>query len=378
LKISGSKTKDSKIQVNKLFASASEVFARRVLSGQKNVCFCLRPSAAKRIIFPSSIYFILFLLLPPCLTFLSGCSSDGTKEAVKISEYKKTMDAQKQKSDLAAEEDALKKVPDPTADSYERMGDAYLKQGNLDKAFITYNKGLDLNPKSIRVRYKMAGLFLTKGLVLDAEQGFLSIIQDQPDFAPAYEGLGKAYYTAGNLGKALSTFNQALQINPQSWQAQNYLGIIKDRQKQYDQAIIHFRAAIALKPEAGLLYNNLGMCYVLKGDYEKAVLAFNEALRKGEVDDKVNNNLAQAYIELKKYDEALDVLKETVGAPEAYLKIGNLYLKDKKYEEAIDCFEKAIELSPKYNQPAVEKLRLAKKYLKETASPKSGIKEGKR
>ena len=166
------------------------------------------------------------------MSLLLSCSTDGTKEAVKISEYKKTMDAQKQKSDLAAEEEALKKVPDPTVDSYERMGDGYLKQGNIDKAFITYNKGLNLDPKSIRLRYKMAGLFLTKGLVQDAEQGFLSIIQDQPNFAPAYEGLGKAYYTAGNLEKAESSFNQALQINPQSWQAQNYLGIIKDRRKK--------------------------------------------------------------------------------------------------------------------------------------------------
>jgi Flp pilus assembly protein TadD len=322
---------------------------------------------------PSSIYFFLLLF------FLSGCAStDGTKEAVKISEYKKMMDAQKQKSDLAAEEEALKKVPDPTADTFERMGDGYLKQGNLDKAFITYNKGLNLDPKSIRLRYKMAGLFLTKGLAPDAEQGFLSIIQDQPDFAPAYEGLGKAYYAAGNLEKAEASFYQALRINPQSWQAQNYLGIIKDRQEQYDQAIVHYRSAIALKPESGLLYNNLGMSYVLKGDYEKAVLAFNEALRKGEADDKVNNNLAHAYIHLKKYEEALDVLKETVGTPEAYFKIGTLYLQDKKYEEAAGSFEKAIELNPKYNQQAVEKLRLAKKYLKAKTVPTLGIKEEKK
>jgi len=327
---------------------------------------------------PSSLYLYSLLLIFACFCFLTGCSTDGTKEAVKISEYKKTMDAQKQKSDLAAEEEALKKIPDPTVDSYERMGDGYLKQGNVDKAFITYNKGLNLSPKSIRIRYKMAGLFLTKGLVQDAEQGFLSIIQDQPDFGPAYEGLGKAYYAAGNLEKAEGSFHQALQINPQSWQAQNYLGIIRDRQKQYDQAIVHYRAAIALKPEAGLLYNNLGMSYFLKGDYEKAILALNEALRKGEVDDKVNNNLAQAYIELKKYEEALDVLRETVGAPEAYLKIGNLYLKDKNYEEAVGSFEKAIELSPKYNQQAVEKLRMAKKYLRNTNSPTLGIKEEKK
>jgi tetratricopeptide (TPR) repeat protein len=327
---------------------------------------------------PASIYLFILLMLPPSLSSLPGCTTDGTKEAVKVSEYKKLMDAQKQKSDLKAEEEALKKIPDPTADSYELMGDGYLKQGNLDKAFITYNKGLNLNPKSIRIRYKMAGLFLTKGLVKDAEQGFLSIIQDQPDFAPAYEGLGKTYYLSGNLEKAEENFHQALQINSQSWQAHDYLGIIKDRQKKYDEAIDHYRSAIALKPEAGLLYNNLGMSYFLKKDYEKAILAFNEALRKGEVDDKVNNNLAKAYIELKKYDEALDVLKEMVGPPEAYYKIGNLHLQDKNYEEAVSSFEKAIELNPKSNQAAVDKLRMAKKYLKETTPTTLGVKEEKK
>ena len=137
------------------------------MSGQKIVCSCLRGSVAKKDYFcifhlPSSIFHLSFYFALASYPVMGVRSTDGTKEAVKISEYKKMMDAQKQKSDLAAEEEALKKVPDPTVDSYERMGDGYLKQGNLDKAFITYNKGLNLDPKSIRIRYKMAGLFLTK------------------------------------------------------------------------------------------------------------------------------------------------------------------------------------------------------------------------
>jgi Flp pilus assembly protein TadD len=321
----------------------------------------------------------LLIISLSIIFFVVGCAStDGVKEAAKMSEYKKVMEGQKLKSDIKAEEEALKKIPDPTADNYELMGDGYFKQGNVDKAFITYNKGLDLNPNSIRLRYKMAGLFLTKGLVQDAAQGYASIIQDQPDFAPAYEGLGKTWFTAGDLAKAEENFNKALRINPQSWQAQNYLGVIKDRQKQYDRAIDHYRAAIALKPEAGLLYNNLGMSYFLKGDNEQAILAFNEALLKGEVDDKVNNNLAQAYIRLKRYDEALEVLKDIEGAPQAYYKIGNLYMQDKKYEEAIGSFERAIELSPKYYQAAVDKLRLAKKYNKDAETSDMRIREEKK
>ena len=309
------------------------------------------------------------LALFACLALLPSCATDGVKEAAKMGEYKKMMDAQKLKSDLAAEEAALKKLPDPTADSYERMGDGYLRQGNLDKAFINYTKGLNLSPKSVRLRYKMAGLFLTRGLAADAEQGYLSIIKDQPDYAPAYEGLGRAYYAAGNMEKAEESFRQALKINPRSWQAENHLGIVKDRLKKHDEAIAHYRAAIAIKPDSGLLYNNLGMSYYLKGDSEKAVLAFNEALAKGETGEKVSNNLAQAYIGLKRYDEALEVWRKTSGETEAYLKIGNLYLKEKQYGKAAQAFEKAVDSSPKYNPEAVDKLRQAKRQLQKRNSP---------
>ena len=314
------------------------------------------------------------LALSACVIFPLACASDGVKEAAKMGEYKKMMDAQKLKSDLAAEEAALKKLPDPTAESYERMGDGYLRQGNLDKAFINYTKGLNLDPKSVRLRYKMAGLFLTRGLATDAEQGYLSIIKDHPDYAPAYEGLGRAYFAAGNMEKAEESFRQALKINPRSWQAENHIGIVKDRLKKHDEAIGHYRAAIAIKPDSGLLYNNLGMSYYLKDDSEKAVLAFNEALAKGEAGEKVSNNLAQAYVSLKRYDEALEVWRKAHGETEAYLKVGNLYLKEKKYGKAAEAFEKAVDSSPKYNQEAVDKLRQVKRQMrdKDSANPDSG------
>ena len=369
--------------MNRLFSSATEVFARRVLSGQKIVCSCLCGSVAKRIIFvssifhlPSSIYLFILLMLPLSLCFLPGCAStDGAKETAKMSEYKKVMDAQKQKADIKADEEALKKVPEMKADGYERLGDSFLKKGDLDFAFVQYNKALNLDPKSIRIRYKMGGLFLTKGLAEDAQAGFLSIIQEQPDYAPAYDGLGRVYFVKGDLEKAEENFNQALRLNPQLWQSHNYLGIIKDKQKLYGQAIARYTEAIALRPDLGLLYNNLGMSYYLKGDYDKAIKAFNEGLSKDETDPRINNNLAQALIKVKRYDEALDIFKLTEKESVAYFRMGNIYLEGKEYQKAVEAFDKAVELNPKYDQKATEKLKLAKKYLKDKAVPTSGIKE---
>jgi Flp pilus assembly protein TadD len=303
---------------------------------------------------------------------ISGCpSSSGTQaQVVKENEYRKLLDQQKQKAEAKEEQELLKKMPEMKAGDYERLGDTYLKNGDFDFAFIQYNRALNLEPKSIRIRYKMAGLFLTKGLADDAQAGFLSIIEEQPDFAPAYDGMGRVYFIKGDLEKAEASFNKALQLDPQLWQSHNYLGIIKDKQKKYDQAIFQYREAIALRPDIGLLYNNLGMSYLLQGDYEKAVNAFNEALDKGETDPKIINNLALALVKLKRYDDALIVFKLIDTESAAYFKIGNIYLEEKNYAKAEESFEKAIEMNPRYDAKAVQKLKLAKKYLTETGSSK--------
>jgi Flp pilus assembly protein TadD len=300
---------------------------------------------------------------------LIGCpSSDTQSQIAKESEYRKLLDQQKQKREIKEDQELLKNLPKMKAGDYEHLGDTYLKNGDLDFAFIQYNRALNLEPKSIRIRYKMAGLFLTKGLADDAQAGFLSIIEEHPDFAPAYDGMGRVYFIKEDLEKAEISFNKALQLDPKLWQSHNYLGIIKDKQKKYDQAVSQYSEAIALRPDIGLLYNNLGMSYLLQGDYERAVKAFNEALDKGETDPKIINNLALTLVKLKRYDDALTVFKLVDSESSAYFKIGNIYMEEKNYAKAAESFEKAVELNPKYDAKAVQRLKLAKKYLSESGS----------
>ena len=75
----------------------------------------------------------------------------------------------------------------------------------------------------------------------------------KPDYALAYEGLGRAFYNRGENGKAETNFQQALKLNPHLWQSHNYLGIIEDQRHHFEQAIAHYRVVIALKPKIGSL-----------------------------------------------------------------------------------------------------------------------------
>src|SRR4030042_4180474 len=108
----------------------------------------------------------LTLILPGLILIQFGCSKKNPQQDT-LKEYRKMIERQKAAS-VKEEDEALKKIPEMTAEGYEKLGDSYVKQGNLDMAFIQYGRALTLDPKSMSIRYKIGRLFLQKGLTQEA------------------------------------------------------------------------------------------------------------------------------------------------------------------------------------------------------------------
>jgi Flp pilus assembly protein TadD len=295
-----------------------------------------------------------------------GCASSNPQQAG-FGEYKKLLE--KQKAGMPLEEDAVKRLPDMTAGEHERLGDTYLGQGNLNMAYLQYDKALRMEPKQARVRYKVGLLFLRRGLPDEALKEFQEILTGDATFALAYEGMGQALLKKNSYNDAEQHFRRALALNPELWQCHNFLGIVYDRQKRYDAAIAEYRAALALKPDEGFLLNNLGMSYYYKSDYEGAVQAFTEALKTAPAQNKIYNNLGLALAKLGRDSEALEAFRNGGDAAKAYNNLGVIYLGEKRYQEAIAAFEKAVQLSPSYYAKANENLKSARQALAGAASP---------
>ena len=58
----------------------------------------------------------------------------------------------KQKALAEAEEEGLKTGLQMTAEGYERLGDAYLKQGHQEMALLQYDKALRSDPNRVTIR----------------------------------------------------------------------------------------------------------------------------------------------------------------------------------------------------------------------------------
>ena len=255
-----------------------------------------------------------------------------------------------------------KDMPEMTGDEYERLGDALLSKKNLYLAYVQYDKSLQMNPENLRVEYK-------KGLTLlfgqkndDAIKQFQLVIDKNPNYAPAYEGIGRAYFQKKEYSESEKNFLRAVILDPRLWQSYNYLGYIYDYRKDYKSAIHEYKSALQIKPEKGFIHNNLGVSNSLAGNYKKAVAEFDKAIELNYRESKVYNNMALALAHLDRYEEALDAFAKAGGEAQAYNNLGCIYLGRGMFEEAVISFEKAIELEPSHYAKASDNLKKAKAF----------------
>jgi tetratricopeptide (TPR) repeat protein len=295
----------------------------------------------------------------------------------KAKEYRKLL--KQQKAINAARGDTFKELAAMTTADHEIAGDNHLRAGNLTMAFVKYDKALQMDPTLKRVRYKKGRLLLQKGLTDDAIREFQRIVQDDPDDALAYEGLGHAYFLTEELDLSKQNFQKSLALNDQLWLSHNFLGMIYDKERKFDQAITHYKKALAINSKEVSIYNNLGLSYYQKGNYAYATVFFKKSIKKIDTKKtdnmkiaKVYNNLGISFAKLGNYTMALKAFTNGSDHSRAHNNLGVIYLSEGKYKEAIASFEKAIELNPVYYVRANENLVKARQLLYKSPRTRQG------
>ena len=99
--------------------------------------------------------------------------------------------------------------------------------------------------------------------------------------AQARRALAGYYYRKGDtesLARAETEYNQSLKEAPDNAEACNGLGLIAQKQENFDEAIRFFLRAVALNSNYADAYNNLGVAYESKRSFDLAVDAYKKAL----------------------------------------------------------------------------------------------------
>jgi tetratricopeptide (TPR) repeat protein len=91
---------------------------------------------------------------------------------------------------------------------------------------------------------------LEAGNMTEAEATLTELIQDQPDFAEAWNRRAVFYYTQEQYRKALADCLQVIELIPYHFGALHGLGLCYAALGQYPEAIGAFRRALEVQPHA--------------------------------------------------------------------------------------------------------------------------------
>jgi tetratricopeptide (TPR) repeat protein len=138
------------------------------------------------------------------------------------------------------------------------------------------------------------------------------------------------------------------------------LGVVLEKQQQFDAAIRSFRRVLVLDPKHAESYNYIGYMYAEQGtNLTEAIQLIQQALALEPENGYFIDSLGWAYYQQGRYAEALRELKRAVRLakedPVLYEHLGDAYLKNNLVNEALEAWEKSLQVDP--NAPTAPQVR---------------------
>ena len=170
-----------------------------------------------------------------------------------------------------------------------------------------------------------------------------------PDFAPAYQNRGNAWYARGNFGRAIGDYDQAIKLEPDVASAYANRATVKRDVGHIDGAIEDYAKAISLQPRDGNAYAGRGELYLRQKKYDRAVADLSQALR---VEPRFTTYmlLGEAYEHAGDFKHALsayaDASRMDPQNVEAINAQGVVHKKQGELDRAIALYSRAIQIDP--------------------------------
>jgi tetratricopeptide (TPR) repeat protein len=192
-----------------------------------------------------------------------------------------------------------------------------------------------------------------------AEEMFRQAIDEEPENWEAHLYLALALAQQEKFAEAEKSFTYAREIAPaekkelvygnqHSFFVANYnKGITANSTKNYDEAIEYFKKAVAVEPTYAKGHVNLGVAYSMFGEEDMALGAFEEAVRVDPESIEGWENLGITYQTMREYTKAREAFAKVVELdPEdvnGKFALADMYFNEGNYQKALEFYSQAAE-----------------------------------
>lgn len=179
---------------------------------------------------------------------------------------------------------------------------------------------------------------------------YQSTIDRNPNSWMAQNNLGITLHKSGNVDDAIEHFRTAIRIRPNNANALANLGSALADTGQFEQALAHLHESIRIQPNHLVGHINLGDVLIRAGRPQEAISEFQQAIRIKPDNALAEYNLARALVATGQTEEAPEHYREAVRLFPNYFKahvdFGALLVRTGHPQEAIEEFHAALGVSP--------------------------------
>jgi tetratricopeptide (TPR) repeat protein len=184
----------------------------------------------------------------------------------------------------------------PTADLYERLGDAYRQVQEEAKSEQAYRQAVALEPDQLEHRRHLAQSLFDQGKLPEALKEYQGLAELEPDSANSHLRISEIYRRLRQFDKAEEQILLAKKLAPGNLEVIYNEAAVYEAEEHYDDAVHVLSDAVAeVKAQSefaparsrslAILYQLLGQLYRDEQNYMAAINTFNEMVRLGPEED---------------------------------------------------------------------------------------------
>jgi tetratricopeptide (TPR) repeat protein len=175
-------------------------------------------------------------------------------------------------------------------------------------------------------------------------------VRFDPQHAMAYNNLGHALATQGNLDEAIRHYQRALEINPRYTRAHANWGIALTAQGKFDEAIRHYQQNLRIDPTDAEVHNDWGNTLTAQGKLDEAIRHYQEVLRMDPANANAHINWGSRLVALGQLEGAVQHFQEALRLRPNYapghLNLSSALAEQGQWDKAMGHFREALALDP--------------------------------
>lgn len=147
----------------------------------------------------------------------------------------------------------------------------YAQQKDLPNVIYSLRQAVNLEPKTVSVRVKLAEAYSALGMIDEAVDELRRALLFRPDDPTIHKALGEYYVAGGSLKDAAELFREAIKLDAGNVEARISLGNILWNQSKLDEAAAVFEEAAKLDPSNAVPHERLYKLYWARKNFPLAV-----------------------------------------------------------------------------------------------------------